>query len=63
MVPLHSLRLLRRRSNLLFQHIFGLPWGSFTNYFSPVRAHLFVAQKLHLERTGAYFLVDQISNR
>jgi hypothetical protein len=37
--------------------------ASFTNFFSPVRAHLFVAQKTHLERTGRYFQVDQISNR
>ena len=37
--------------------------GSFTNFFSPVRAHLFVAQKTHLERTGRYFQVDQMPNR
>jgi hypothetical protein len=37
--------------------------GSFTAFFSPVRAHLFVAQKTHLEQTGRYFQVDQISNR
>ena len=28
------------------------PEGWFTNFFSPDRAHLFVAQKTHLERTG-----------
>jgi len=58
---LNSIYLLRLKVLYLIDRV---PFkDSFTNFFSPVRAHLFVAQKTHLERTGRYFQVDQIPNR